>query len=153
MSLIRTLLDLETDSVTVSLSLVDGVPQVTLGTDSVLVAANMSSESVWNHIVVSFENTTTDSLNSLKVLMYLNGDLEGSLAASLTFPTSVRSATIGSGFTGLLKDVGIYVPSLRKADLDPTPANVVPQCLCYPGTISTTNTSLCNGNTINRYAY
>ena len=129
-----------------SIALLDGVPQIMLGTDTLIVA---SSDSVWNYLVVSVENITTASQSSVNVSVYLNDVLDSYSVESLTFPTSVQSATIGSGFTGSLKDMGIYVPALNDADLDPTPANFIPQCLCYPGTISTTDTSLCDGSTTN----
>ena len=148
-------MELETDSVRVSVALLNGVLQVVLGNDTPVVASTTSEDNVWNHIVVTLENTTTPSQDSLNISIYINGTLDGTPVISLgTFPASLQSVSIGDGYTGSLKDVGLYSPALNEADLEPAPADFISQCLCYPGTISTTDPALCTGNTENnRYVY
>ena len=146
-SIFRTLLELETDSVGVSLVLVNGVVQVVLGNNTLIVASSVSPDNDWNHIILTFENTTLTSQMSLNLSLFINSTQEGTAVASLnTFPTTLQSATVGNGYTGLLKDVGIYQPALSTDNLDPTPADFIPQCLCYPDSIST-DTSSCIGTT------
>lgn len=125
----------------VSIALVQGELSVILEGDTPMVES--IGDSVESRVVVAIENTLQNSLN---VSIYVNETLKNTSAASLTFPTSVLSANIGRDFTGSLNDVGIYVPALTEDDLDPRPAEFIPQCLCYPYSISTTDTSLCTGS-------
>lgn len=127
-----------------SIALVQGELSVILEGDTAMVNfTGILLDSAESRVVVTIENT---SQNSLNVSIYVNDTLEDMSTASLTFPTSVLSANIGRDFTGSLNDVGIYVPALTEDDLDPRPAEFIPQCLCYPDSISTTNTSLCTGS-------
>ena len=138
-----------TDSVTVSVELLNSRVQI-LVNDVLLIASSVSSDSDWNHVVLTFENTTTSSQMSLSITLFINGTQEGEPVTFLNeFPATLQSVSLGSNYTGLLKDVGLYLPALSATDLDPKPADFIPQCLCYPDSISTTDSSLCTGTTTN----
>ena len=150
----RTLLELVTDSVQVSIELLNGALQLHFNTDTVVDASTTSSESVWSHVVVTLENTTQASLN---VSFFVDSVQQGtSVELPNTYPTSLSSVAAGGDYSGLLQDIGIYLPALSATDLDPESADQLPQCLCYPNGIDVTdscNTSFCTGTMESRYDY
>lgn len=144
-----------TDSIQVSIIILNGYLQVQLNNDTVMNASNASLDNVWGHIVVTLENTTQTSLN---VSFFVDSMQQGTSVELLnTFPTRLTSVTAGSNFSGSLQDVGIYLPALSANGLNPEVADLVPQCLCYPNDIGMTescSTSICTGTMEeNRYNY
>ena len=151
----RTLLELVTDSIQVSIIILNGDLQVQLNNDAIVNASTTSSDNVWGHVVVTLENTTQTSLNVSFFVDSMQQDTSVELLD--TFPTRLASVTAGSNFSGLLQDVGIYLPALSANGLNPEVADHVPQCLCYPNDIGMTDscsTSICTGTMgENRYNY
>ena len=110
--------------------------------DSDLVDASIQSpDTGWRHVVATFEDTAAS------VTLYIDGVRVGTSGYQGSFPTSLDSATAGSGYTGLLQDVGIYSPALSDSDLTPEQDAFLSQCLCYPNAISTTDRSACTKGT------
>ena len=153
-SLHRTLLELVTNEVEVSIVLLDGALQVRIGMDPVVNASTASLD--WTHVVVILEDTAVGGSGdnwitpkTLQISMYVDGVKE-STSVDTFFPTSLSSATMGNGYTGFLQDVGIFLPALTENEIDPESAVFLPQCLCY---LDATNTSaaVCNSTLEDRY--
>ena len=146
----RTLLELVTDSVGVIISVLDGVPRIRVDTQTVLTATT-TPDGNWIHLLLTLENTTQGSISpSIQLSLYVDGVPEDTTELSNSFPTSISSAVSGSGYSGFLQDVGIYVPGLGENVTDPDTTEFIPQCFCYPEIINTANTSLCGSTQQNR---
>ena len=145
-----TLLKLVTDSFEVSLALLNDVVRVSIGSNTVMTASSTSSDGSWSHVVITLENLTQSSAQpSLNISVYIDDAQEGtSVEVPYTFPASLVSITAGSNYTGFLQDAGLYSPALSEQYLEPEPAESIPQCLCYPDDISSTDPSDCTGSTM-----
>lgn len=145
----RILLELVTDTIQLSVSLLDGVPRVTMNDTQILSASTSSESGVWTHLLITFQiqNNTDEtevvSQDSALLDFYVDGAKADNRSLQLNFPTSITSTSLGNGYEGALQDVGIYLPSLNENTLNPETADFLPQCLCYPEGINSANMALC----------
>ena len=113
---------------------------------------NVVSTNIWTHLVITFQNTAggreATQENSVVVDFFINNTKSGSTILQMDFPTEVLSTEIGSGYFGVLQDIGLYLPSLIESDFDPKKADFLPQCLCYPEDIYSADTSLCGNSSV-----
>ena len=146
----RTLLELVTDTIQLSVLLLDGVPGVAMNATQILSASTSSESDVWTHLLITFQNNTDDtevvSQDSALLQFYVDGVKADNESLQLDFPTSITSASLGNGYDGALQDIGIYVPSLSEATLDPETADFLPQCLCYPEGINSADMAFCGSS-------
>ena len=154
----RTLLELLTDSMHMKVELNYDILKVILTILKVNMinvktfSTNSFSIDVWTHLVITFQNTTggreATQENTVVVDFFVNDTKSWNASLQMDFPTAVLSAKIGSGYFGVVQDVGLYLPSLIESDLDPKKADFLPQCLCYPEDIYSADPSLCGNSSV-----
>lgn len=139
----RTLIELGTDSIQVSVVLLDDVLRVHLGTDPVMNISTISIDGVWTRIVITFKLEDSEQ-TSMQISLYIDNENATSVEPiDYNFPSSLQNITVGREYSGFLQDFGIYLPALNESQLD--------QCLCYPNGIGNIDTSVCSNALESRY--
>lgn len=125
-----------------------------MNTTQILSASNFSEIDMWTRLLITFQNNTDEtgviSGDSALLDFYVDGVKVDNQSLQLDFPTRVSSASLGNGYNGALQDIGIYLPSLSEATINPETADFLPQCLCYPEGNYSADMAFCGSSGQNR---